>query len=233
MTSLFLGVEAVLRSWHTPHWLFLATFAIQSIPFNPIPNYLPIALYVVKNAKEPLGLTSAVLLSALGAVLGKLVVLKFGDLLKRLMPRRSREAFKELLEMVPEDKLDLAVFVVAVSPLPDDEVYLLLRAGDYSAKRLLFLLLPAKLVWALVHVVYALATYRAVEFIAGDAAFWAYMAFISALTFASTVVALRLDWASVLDAYKTGGIKSAVAMALRSAVALRRGGRGLRGGPRR
>lgn len=222
MIPLFSGVRAVLRMLKdTPLWLFLATFAIQGVPFNPIPNYLPIAVYVARGAGSPLGFASAVVLSALGAVLGKLVVLKFGDLLKGLMPSRNREAFKRLLYAVPKDELDLAVFIVAASPLPDDEVYLLLRAGDYSTRRLLLVLLPAKLIWALAHVVYAVATYRAVKLIAGDAAFWAYTVFISLLTLALTIAALRLDWTSVLDAYKVGGAKSAVVTALRLVIAPR------------
>ncbi len=223
MIPLLIGVRMFLRVLRrTPLWLFFITLAIQSVPFNPIPNYLPIAVYVARSAGGPLGLISTVVLSALGAVLGKLVVLKFGDWLKGLMPSRSREAFKKLLEMVPEDKLDLAVFAIAASPLPDDEVYLLLRAGDYSARRLIAVLLPAKLVWASVHIAYAVATYRAVKLIAGDVGFWTYMAFISALTFALTLAALRLDWAAVLDAYKIGGFKPAAITALKSIIPIRR-----------
>lgn len=215
-------VEFLRLLRRTPLWLFFATLAIQSVPFNPIPNFLPIAAYVAGNAGDPLGLSLSVLLSASGAVLGKLVVLKLGDWLKALMPQRSREAFKKLLEMVPDDKLDLTVFAIAASPLPDDEVYLLLRAGDYGARRLLGVLVPAKLVWATIHVAYALAVYRAVRLVAGDAAFWIYALSISALTLALTLIVFRLDWAAALDAYKAGGVKPAVAAILRSVFPLRR-----------
>lgn len=222
MIPSLLGVELLRLLRRTPLWIFFATLAIQSIPFNPIPNVLPLAAYVARHAEDPLGLYLSVALSALGAVLGKLVVLRFGSSLRALMPARSREAFKKLLEMVPRDRLDLAVFAIAASPLPDDEVYLLLGAGGYSTRRLTAVLIPAKALWAATHLAYALATYRAVKLLAGDAAFWAYAVSISALTLALTAAALRLDWAAVLDAYRYGGIKSAVAAGLKSALSLRR-----------
>ncbi|MEL9990152.1 MAG: hypothetical protein QXP98_02655 [Thermoproteus sp.] len=217
MFWLFYGIREFLRLVrHTPLWLFFVTFAIQSIPFNPVPNYIPIAAYIAYTAREPYQLTLSVVLSALGAAVGKLVVLKFGDWLKGVMPARSRESFRRLLSLVPKDKLDLAVFAIAASPLPDDEVYLILRAGDYDAKRLVAVLIPAKLLWASMHVLYALATYRAVRYIAGDVGLWAYMGAISGISLALTIAALRLDWGAVLDAYRAGGVKLAVKAALKS-----------------
>lgn len=213
---LFRHALALIRD--TPLWLFLAALIIQGMPFNPVPNYLPILIYVAHNAQRPENLAVAAAASAAGAALGKLLVMKLGDYARGLMPANSRRAFSYILARMPRNRLDLFVFAVAASPLPDDEVYILLRAGGYGIPRFLAVLLPAKAVWALVHVLYALATYRLAALVVHDAGIWMHAALASLLTLALTISALRMDWDAVASAYASGGPRGAVKTALKSAV---------------
>lgn len=200
----------------TPLWLFLATFAIQAIPFNPVPNYIPIAIYVAYNMRRPEDMALAVLSAAAGAALGKAVVFSLGVRAKALMPPSGRNALRRILERTT--KLDLLMFAVAASPLPDDELYIILSAAGYSRWRMLAVVAPAKILWSLFHVLYAIATYRITKLIVGDVNLWTYSAAFSAITLFVTLLALRMDWDSIVKTYYTDGVKSAIRVALRSAL---------------
>nr|KJR73923.1 MAG: membrane protein [Thermoproteus sp. AZ2] len=202
----------------TPLWLFLATFAIQAIPFNPVPNYIPIAVYIAYNIRRPEDVALAVLSAAAGAALGKAVVLMLGDRARAIMPPSSRNALKYVLDRTAEARLDLLIFAVAASPLPDDELYIVLSATGYSRRRVLAVVAPAKILWSLFHVLYAVATYRVIKLIIGDVNLWTYSAIFSAVTLSLTLLALRMDWDSVVKAYYAGGVRSAAKAALRSAM---------------
>lgn len=213
--AIFRYVEHLVR--HTPLWLFLATFAIQSVPFSPVPSYIPLVFYTLYHVRSSTDLAAAVFVSAAGAIAGKIVVFLFGDWLKPLMPRKSRETFRELLRSIPEDKLSLALFLMAALPLPDDEVYILLRAGDYDLRKLLIVITPAKILWAFSHVMYIVALRGAIAPLIGGGPL-AEGALVSAVMLALTVAALRADWSQTFKCYRSHGAVAAVKTALKSIV---------------
>ncbi|MBP1449117.1 MAG: hypothetical protein JZD41_03770 [Thermoproteus sp.] len=96
----------------------MATLIIQGVPFNPVPNYVPILIYMAHNAQRLGSLAVAAAASAAGAALGKLFVMKSWDYAGGPMPASSRRAFSYILARMPRNRLDLLVFAVAASPLP-------------------------------------------------------------------------------------------------------------------
>lgn len=195
--------------------VFLAVFISHFIPFIPLPGYLATVTYVATHS-DVVSVTAAVLTTALGATLGKVLVFFYGYGIGRVVMGEEFQYAKKFFDKISKWGIDVAVFIFAASPLADDVLYIPLGAAGYSIRRFFLAVFAGKLLLASAIALFTDAALMAVDRYLGDVRLS--IAIVAVATLVVTILVLRIKWSRVLVAYESGGLKSAIREALRSIV---------------
>ncbi|MDJ0273727.1 MAG: VTT domain-containing protein [Nitrososphaerota archaeon] len=181
--------------------VFLVSLVGSLVPFLPVP-YLFVVVLLSKTL-DPLLLG---LVSGAGGALGKLTSYALGRTGYRLLAepkRRQMDALRELLGRYG----DLAVFLFALTPLPDDVYYIPAGMIKMPLWRFMLANTAGKVVLA-VFVAYTGGIYLDVlETALGNTL--GVLVGIAALS-VITVLVLRTDWEKVLIHLRSGGVREVV-----------------------
>jgi len=173
------------------------------VPFLPVPYLIPIVL--MSRALDPLLLGIA---AGVGGALGKLTSYFLGRFGRRLLSEERRKKTAVLGKAIEKYGM-LAVFLFALTPLPDDVVYIPVGLTGLSIAKFMIANMLGKIVLSWI-VAYAgrfyfdLATLFLGE---GNGPIVTILA-VAAMA-AITVVMLRVDWEEVIEAGRKNGFWAA------------------------
>jgi len=173
------------------------------VPFLPVPYLIPIVL--MSRTLDPLLLGIA---AGIGGALGKLTSYFLGRFGRRLLSEERRKKTAVLGKAIEKYGM-LAVFLFALTPLPDDVVYIPVGLTGLSIAKFMIANMLGKIVLSWI-VAYAgrfyfdLATLFLGE---GNGPIVTILA-VAAMA-AITVVMLRVDWEEVIEAGRKNGFWAA------------------------
>lgn len=111
--------------------IFLISFIGSIIPFIPVPYFPVLVTSALDKSLDP---NLIVLLSTIGAVLAKTIIFIASYYGRNILSKKTKT------RMLPLQKLlskygGIGVFVAALTPIPDDLVYIPLGIAKYSPRR--------------------------------------------------------------------------------------------------
>jgi len=188
----------------TPLIVFLGSLISNSIPFVGVPYLVGVGIAVSRMSYRDVAIT--VILSALGASIGKIVVYFFGRSFRIKLDEKTKknlEIFKDLLGK----SLLLATIVFAATPLPDDVLYIPLGVSGYSLPLYFLGVFTGKLILTSVVCLYFGYTAKIVESIVMKnlALGIAVTCLIAAVTALFTYSIVKIDWIKVASAWRERG----------------------------
>jgi membrane protein YqaA with SNARE-associated domain len=195
--------------------LFAIALAAHVVPFSYIPTIAAVTPYVALY-RDPAFALAASFALALGSTAGKLVVFFCGHAAGKFLLRGMQEEAKALFNAVARSRgIGIAIFIFAATPLPDDVLYIPLAVAGYDVRRFALAVFAGKLALYLACTLFIGGAYFTLELGAGSAAA---LAATLTLTVTLSVLVARISWPAALAAYREGGLRAALRMALRSAV---------------
>lgn len=173
------------------------------IPFLPLPYLIPIVL--LADRFDPLLLGT---LAGVGGAVGKITSYSIGRLGRRIFKAANRKL--EFMSRMIDRYGVLAVFLFALTPLPDDVIYIPVGYAKLNFLKFMLANSAGKIVLA-VFVAYLGRTYfdLARLLVGGEAEIYTVVASVFAMIVIS-IVLFRVDWEEVISAYRSRGIGAAM-----------------------
>lgn len=186
---------------------FIMSFLTSIILFAPLPYLLIVfALSAPSLGLNPIFLALA---SALGAAFGKVVVYYIGFGGRKLLSEEHRRSL-EFAKLIMNKYGAIAVFIFALTPLPDDILYIPLGIIGYSILNFFTWCLIGKFLMTLSVTLAGYYSITWVSFlIAGSPRHWGITIALITIVFliASIYVTIKIDWEKVFTRYMGKKIK--------------------------
>jgi len=183
---------------------FLIAVFGSVIPFLPVPYLAPIVL--MSGTLDPFFLG---IIAGIGGALGKLTSYALGRFGRKLLTEERRERMNALGKAIGKYGA-FAVFLFALTPLPDDIIYIPVGLTGFNLAKFMIANALGKIVLSWI-VAYMGRFYFdvAVLFLGGEGGVVAVVGAIIAMAII-TIVLLRINWEKVIEAAKKGGVRGAV-----------------------
>ncbi|MEM1545164.1 MAG: VTT domain-containing protein [Candidatus Methanomethylicia archaeon] len=183
--------------------IFIVSLVSNSIPYVSLP-YLALLVFTAPILNTPLTITLAITASALGATIGKLIILSIGRVAHIMLSDEAKDNLMFFNKLFRKWGV-IAVFLFAALPLPDDVLYIPLGVAGYRA------------------IPYTIAVFMGKIVVTGMAVFFG-KAFVSileetfktpltlsltlllAVTLIISYVAIKINWKIVFESYHDEGI---------------------------
>ncbi len=194
--------------------VFVGSLASNSIPFIGVP-YL-IGVGIATSRMGPLDTALTIVLSSLGASIGKIAVYFFGKVFRLKMSdetKKNLEVFRDLMGR----SLFIATLVFAATPLPDDVLYIPLGMSGYPLAPYFLGVFIGKLVLTSVLCIYFGYTARFVEglisrnLVAGIGV----ACMLSVVTSILAYAIVKMDWVKIASTWKSEGALSGMRILLK------------------
>jgi membrane protein YqaA with SNARE-associated domain len=179
--------------------VFFAALLGSSLPFVPIPFL--IGVVVLSNTLDPLLLGVA---AGLGSTIGKVTSYMLGRGGYTVSSERTKKNM-DALRTVASKYGDLGVFIFAVTPLPDDLLYVPIGATKFPFWRFLLANAAGKLILSIGVAYFGKAYIQLAESYLGTNELVTIL-LVFALTVSVTIVLGRADWGMAYSKYEQGGI---------------------------
>ena len=195
-------ISAIIEVFKGPLGVFLVSLVSNSIPFVSIPYLGIVAGYALVN-RAPLAEAILVLISGLGATIGKLVIYLMGKAARSGLSEKTKKNV-ELLSRLAKRSTFLAIFLLAATPVPDDILYIPLGIMKYPLLPYFIAILLGKLIITSAVVVYTsyISYFTVVDLY--TVPIWV------VLTIALIYVIIKTDWYHVINEVSTYGVKGAM-----------------------
>ncbi|MEM4894273.1 MAG: VTT domain-containing protein [Desulfurococcaceae archaeon] len=181
--------------------VFLFSMISNSIPYAVVP-YLLLLIIIAKNITSYTGRVLLILLSTLGAVLGKLIVYFMGY---GLSPIITSWKYRSILDILRRSRsIFIAVTLFASLPLPDDVLFIPLGAIRYDVKRYILALFIGKFIITYLTVNLGIQAYWLLEEAAGFP-IWISIPIMIILTIYVMYIITNVNWNLIIE---TGAKKS-------------------------
>jgi len=199
---------------------YIGSFAIaligSLIPFLPVPYLFPIVL--MSRSLDPLLLGIS---AGIGGALGKLTSYALGRFGRRLLSEERRRKMSYLGNIIGRYGA-VAVFFFALTPLPDDVIYIPLGLTGLNFAKFMIANMLGKIALSLIVAYLGRLYFRLAALFFGEAGgIEAIIVAVVAMS-AITVMLLRVDWEEVLEEGRRNGPMGALKAALRSSLQMRK-----------
>jgi len=183
---------------------FLIAVLGSVVPFLPVPYLIPVVLMAERLDPLILGVAAGV-----GGAVGKLTSYALGRVGRKLLRERDRRKMTALGKMVGKYGM-LAVFLFALTPLPDDIIYVPIGLTRFSLARFMFANALGKIALSWI-VAYGGRAYFDVAkiFLGKEGDPIAVLAALGAMA-VITVILLKIDWEKVLKSAEERGFRGAI-----------------------
>lgn len=184
--------------------IFVGSLISNSIPFIGVPYLLGVGIATSRmNFVDSL---IAIILSSLGASIGKIVVYFLGRVFRLRISeetKRNLEVFKKLFRK----SIFVAIVIFAATPLPDDVLYIPLGITKYSLPYYFLAVFIGKVVMTAASCLYLGFAARAIESVfKNDVLLGALLSLVlAAITTYLVYVIIKIDWVSVANAWEERG----------------------------
>ncbi len=198
MADLYESLFAALQA-HGYLGAFIISILGSLIPFLPVPYLIPIVL--MSKVLDPFALGVA---AGVGGALGKITSYLLGRFGRRFLNEEKKRKTAILGKAIEKYGV-LAVFLFALTPLPDDVIYIPVGLAELSLVKFMIANMLGKIVlsWVVAYVgrlYFGLATL----FLGEGGGFEAIMIAMLAMI-VLTILLLRVDWEYVIEAWRRGG----------------------------
>jgi len=196
-----------------PVKLLILALISNCIPYTTVPYLVIIAPQLAKM--RGLELATAIVMLALGATLGKLVVYSAGRLVGHFKQLRAR--LRGLVKAVNTYKKAtfLAVFIAAALPVPDDVVYIPVGVSGYNVFSFFIALFLGKIVVTTLAALYGVAVLYVFE--RTDLSEHVYVILAVVLTIIVVFIVNQINWDEFDKIYREQGIRKALVFIVISA----------------
>ncbi len=177
--------------------IFFVSMVSNSIPYVSLP-YLAILVFMAPLFQLPL---LAVLASAFGATLGKVVILFVGRSFRRILSEETKENL-ECFNMLFRRWSFVAVFLFAALPLPDDVLYIPLGLTGYRLIPYFVAVFAGKIVVTALAIVFGRAFIEVAN--RHNIPFELSFIMLVGVTILITYVTVKVNWKRVVEAYGKG-----------------------------
>jgi len=177
--------------------IFFMSMVSNSIPYVSLP-YLAILVVMAPLFQMP---ALAVLSSALGATLGKVVILFLGRSFRRILSEETKENLKCFNALFRRWSF-VAVFLFAASPLPDDVLYIPLGLSGYRLIPYFVAVFAGKVIVTSLAVVFGRAFVEVAH--RHNIPFEVSLLLLVAVTVLVTYITVKVNWRNVVEAYGRG-----------------------------
>jgi len=189
---------------------FLISVLGSLIPFLPVPYLVPIVLMAKTLDPLLLGVVAGV-----GGAVGKLTSYGLGRFGRKFLGEERRKKMNVLGKAIGKYGA-LAVFLFALTPLPDDVVYIPVGLTGLNMAKFMFANMLGKIVLSWI-VAYTGRLYfdLAGLFLGREGGFAATIIAVIAMIII-TIILLRIDWEEVVEEARTRGVMSAFRVMFKS-----------------
>ncbi|MEM3398946.1 MAG: VTT domain-containing protein [Nitrososphaerota archaeon] len=173
------------------------------IPFLPLPYLIPIVLMADKFNPVILGVVSG-----LGGAVGKITSYLIGRISRRFFQRKNNRS--NIMVKAMNKYGVLAVFLFALTPLPDDVLYIPVGFAKMNFVKFMVANALGKIILTIL-VAYLGRTYFALIrlYIGGEASIYPIIASIIFMIFLS-IALFKIDWESAIENYRKHGLKKTI-----------------------
>jgi len=205
--------------------IFAGSLVSNSIPFVGVPYLLGVGIAVSRMSLWDATLT--VLLSALGASIGKIIIYFLGRAFRFKIGEKSRQnlsAFSELFRR----SIFIAIVVFAATPLPDDVLYIPLGISRYPLPLYFLAVFIGKVIMTAASCIYLGAAARLVESMLERNIFVGVGigAALTAVTAYLIYIIMKVDWVEVANVFKDRGWREGIVFLIKEVVSVTRGALG-------
>jgi membrane protein YqaA with SNARE-associated domain len=123
--------------------LFGVSFVGSLILFVPMPYFI---LIILASANPHFDPTMIGIISAIGATAAKVIIFQASYTGSKLMSRSTEERLKPFMRLVSKYG-GIAAFLAALTPLPDDLIYIPLGLARYGLMKFIFFTLLGKIIF--------------------------------------------------------------------------------------
>lgn len=180
--------------------VFLISVLGSLTPFVPVPYLIPIVLMARKLDPLLLGLSAGV-----GGAVGKLTSYTLGRFGRRLLGKERRRRMDALGKAISKYGA-LAVFLFALTPLPDDIIYIPVGLTGLSVVRFMIPNMLGKIVLSWIIAYAGRLYFDIVGIFMGEEGSLASTAIALTAMIIITILLLKVDWEKVVEEVRTGGI---------------------------
>ena len=183
---------------------FLISVLGSLIPFLPVPYLIPIVL--MSKTLDPLLLG---ILAGIGGAVGKLTSYGLGRFGRRLLGEERRKKMTALGRAIGKYGA-LAVFLFALTPLPDDIIYIPIGLTGFDLMKFMFANVLGKIILSWI-VAYSGRLYfnLAGLFLGQEGGLTATLIALAAMIII-TILLLRVDWEEVVKSAERSGLMAAI-----------------------
>ncbi len=125
---------------------YIISFLSNCIPYLTVPYLAIIFFYTSLFSRNIEIVLLIIIVSSLGAAVGKIIVYLIGKSFRRFIIGKVSENDIELFNKLADKGIFFAIFVFAATPLPDDVLYIIVGALKYSPLRFFAACLAGKIV---------------------------------------------------------------------------------------
>ena len=174
------------------------------IPFLPVPYLIPVVLMAERLDPLILGIAAGV-----GGALGKLTSYGLGRAGRRILGEEKRRRMTALGKLIRRYGM-LAVFLFALTPLPDDIIYVPIGLANFSIIRFMIANMLGKIVlsWMVAYGGKIYFDYAKIFLGEGGSPIAVAAALIAMIII--TIVLLKIDWEQVLRLAEDKGIRGVI-----------------------
>lgn len=174
--------------------ILIVSLISNSIPYVSLP-YLALLVFMAPFIGSPI---IAVIASASGATMGKVIILFLGRSFRIILSQKTKENLEQFNNLFKKWSF-IAVFLFAALPLPDDVLYIPLGVSGYKLLPYFLSVFAGKIIVTTLAILFGKAFIE----IAYNYNIPFEVSFISLIivTMVITYVAVKVDWKNVVEAY--------------------------------
>ena len=210
--------ESLFKSLQAYGYLgaFMIALVGSLVPFLPVPYLLPIVL--MSKTLDPLLLG---ILAGVGGAIGKLTSYGLGRFSRRLLSEERRKKMTYLGNAIGKYGA-LAVFLFALTPLPDDVVYIPVGLTGLNLAKFMIANMLGKIVLSWIVAYTGRLYFDIAELVLGkEGSFEAVLAAIIAMVII-TIILLKIDWEEVVKAARENGLTYALKVMFESILPMKK-----------
>lgn len=194
--------------------IFIASFIGNAIPYSAVPYVAFILAYSATSNIESYLIVS--IAGGAGATLGKILIFLASKLGGKKLSKETRENAKYFLELMKKKYLGFLVIVLfALTPLPDDIIYVPLGIAGYTFLNFILGVFIGKFFLVLLVAFLGKSAYSILEISLNTHYIWLGVSVLILATFYIILIVFYLNWKGIITTLSEKGLKAAIALFLK------------------
>lgn len=206
--GLFESIVALVNQYGL--WgVFLASFIGNAIPYSAVPYVAFILAYSATSSLESYLAVS--LAGGLGATLGKILIFTVSRIGRKSLSEETKENTEYFVSLMKRKYMGFLIIVLfAITPLPDDVIYVPLGIAGYELLNFILGVFIGKFFLVLLVFMLGKGAYSILETSFNSHYIWLGLSLLVLATFYLILMVFYLDWKKVILTLTEKGLKEAL-----------------------